>query len=808
MNKTIIINNVSKYIKFKNYYSSSSTILKKKTSEIYKIKGLDIKDRKELYSLNNDSIKKKLNQLKDETNQLLKERGEELMKDLSKTLNLTSDNLKYNITKSPFTLRAYLLAANQGISFYHHELRKQINPTDDYERQKRKDLVYKLQSQEIDSLTSGGANKKKSPFLEDNNNKKSMSIEREMEIIREQQQEQQHFDQQMSNSTKWEMSQLEIQPRIDTFRQDELFVSFNPYESMSTNSQSYQLVSRLSKFVWNKELTNWEMFSSSKLNQLIPQLQLHILDKINLNNDNDNDNSIIINQFLESIKFISNEINSTDLNIFKTLNSSNNNNNSSENIIEVENGGDFKKIINNSIVDSLIYMKGHHFRITSDPFILFFQQLKENQDYFTSNEDYKQFLEKLLDTLLFETIEFDPTSTTTINGNRQFEYKLKLDLLQREAFRQFKVYQVFNTSPDAKRHEESDLRKLAHLCKTLQKRSTSDFIQESKKYLSPQILSNGLLNSNKLLVATSSSNELNQSKTSISISQLTDGLHSCIPATMSLLEFSIKNSSKDNILFDTFDGKLKNINSLDDLITKFANSKYIYLRESLSQRFSMFIQSSNNTTDNNTTTDTNDNDIIIGLNNPIYKLLIDLEDKVLELSQNNFEENPIENWIGCLSIELGDEDDNIEYKDTDQFNVIASQNFNLVRINNQMLAQLHKTFSEDLDFQIEELELMIKNKKILEREIKAHNEKISKIIKDSRDSTTPTFYFIGIQDDQVYTLEIPNEWEPVWNLLKSYPNGLLLKDFIDKQTFVTKEAFLSTLTDLNKYGVVGLFPKN
>ncbi|KAN0036876.1 hypothetical protein ACTFIV_002196 [Dictyostelium citrinum] len=793
MNKTIIINNVSKYISFKNYYSSATT-LKKTNNEIYKIKGLDIRDRKELYSLDNESIKKKLNQLKDDTNLLLKEKGDELIRDLSKSLNLTSDNLKSNVTKSPFTLRAYLLAANQGISFYHHELRKQINPTDDYERQKRKDLVYKLQSQEIDSITNSNKKKSSSSSSSSEDNKKSMSLEREMEIVREQQQEQQHFDQQLSTNTKWEMGQLEIQPSIDTFRQDELFVSFNPYEPMSTNSQSYQLVSRLSKFVWNEDITKWEMFSSSKLNQLIPQLQLHILDKISL--DNGKNDSIIINQFLDSIQFISNEINSTDLKIFKNLNDGSS---SSSKEIEnsVENGGNFKKIINNSIVDSLIYMKGHHFRVTSEPFILFFQQLKENQDYFSSLEEYKQFLEKLLDTILFETIEFDPTTTTTSN-NRQFEYKLKLDLLQREAFRQFKVYQVYNTSPEPKRHEEADFRKLTHLCKTLQKRSTIDFIQESKKYLSPQILSNGIINSNKLLA----SNESNQqSKTSISISQLSDGLHSCIPATMSLLEFSIKNSSKDNILFDTPDGKLKDINNLDDLIIKFANSKYIYLRESLSQRFSMFIQSSTNNNNNN-----NDNDSIIGLNNLIYKYLINLEDKVLELSQNNFEENPIENWIGNLSIELDDDDDSLEYKETDRFNIIASQNYNLVRINNQLLAQLHKTFSEDLDFQVEELELTIKNKKVLEREIKAHNDKISKLIKDSRDSTSPTFYFIGIQDDQVYTLEIPDEWEPVWNLLKSYPNGLLLKDFIDKQTFVTKELFLSTLTDLNKYGVVGLFP--
>ncbi|KAK5577736.1 hypothetical protein RB653_002683 [Dictyostelium firmibasis] len=798
MNKTIIVNKASKFIISKNYYSST---IKKKSGDTYKIRGLDIKDRKELYSLDNESIKKKLNQLKDEAKQLLNERGDELISDLSKTLNLTSDNLKLNITKSPFTLRAYLLAANQGISFYHHELRKQINPTDDYERQKRKDLVYKLQNQEIESLAGGGSGSKsyKKKSIEE---KKSMSIEREMEIIREQQQEQQHFDQQISVSTKWNMGQLEIQPSIDTFQQDELFISFNPYESTTTNSQSYQLVSRLSKFHWKEHITKWEMFSSSKLNQLIPQLQLHILDKISLTN-NQHDDSIVINQFLDSIQFISNEINSVDLKNFKTLNdhqnNNSNNNNSSSSLpklkIEnsIENGGDFKNIINNSIVDSLIYMKGHHFRITSEPFILFFQQLKENQDYFSSLSQYKQFLEKLLDTLLFETIEYDPTSLNHSN-NRQLEYKLKLDLLQREAFRQFKVYHVYNTCPEPKRHEEADLRKLTHLCKTLQKRSTIDFIQESKKYLSPHILSNGIINSNQLLSGenTTQASTSTIAKTSISVPQLSEGLHTCIPATMSLLEFSIKNSSKENVLFDTQDGKLKDINDLNDLITKFANSKYMYSRESLSQRFSMFIQSS---------------DDIVGLSNPVYKLLIDLEDRVLELSQNDFEENPIENWIGNLSIELDDEDDDLEYQDTDQFNIVASQNYNLVKIDNRMLSQLHKTFSEDLDFQIEELELTIKNKKVLEREIKVHNDKISKLIKDSRDSTSPTLYFIGIQDNQVYTLEISNEWEPVWNLLKSYPNGLLLKDFIDKQTFVAKELFLSTLPDLNKYGVVGLFPK-
>ncbi|EGC33379.1 hypothetical protein DICPUDRAFT_36779 [Dictyostelium purpureum] len=737
----------------------------------YTVKGLNIKNRNELLNLTNEQLSNSLINLKNETDTLLKERPE-ILKDLSKFLNLNENTFKKSDnTISPFTLRCYLLAANQGITFYHHELRKHVTPYDDYERMKRKELVDKLSNDEINNSKKSG--------------NKGISMEREMEIVREQQEEQKHFESEVAKSTQWSNGQLTIQPISDSFYQDDVFASFNPYEPIETNSQIFQVTNRLSKFYWREDITKWDMFIGSKMNQIIPQFQYHILENIFKNIDSSKGMEIASQQLKDSIQFILNEINIVDTELFKKLNSQLKESSiqQSFDFSKANNEVDFKKIINNSIIDGLIYMKSHHYRVTSDPFITFFNILKENIDYFSSLEKYKEFLEKLLDTILFETIVFDPNARLL-----EREYKVKLDILSREANRQFKVYYNYNTSPDPERFEESDLRKLSHLCKAVQKKNTTDFIQESKRNLSKEVLSNGI---KSLLPFPNQQNPLSQiNGTTLSVTQLLEGLYSCIPSTLALLDYSITNSSKENNLFNTSSGKLEGITSVDDIVDRFSKSKHISNRASLPKRFLDFIENE--------------------LNVPsIYRLLIDLEEKIIDLTSQETISNqvsPLENWVGGMSIEL---EDNLEEDDAASFNIIPSNNFKLYKINNHLLSQLHKTFSEDIDLQIQDMEMTTRNKKIFEKQLKQFKDNISKLIIDSINSNEPTLYFIGIQDDQVYTMEIQNEWESIWNTLLNYPNGISLNEFLSIIYSNKKidQSFFSTLTDLNKFGIVGLFPK-
>eukprot|EP01132_Coremiostelium_polycephalum_P005157 gene5157-6418_t len=703
-----------------------------------------------LLSMGEDKLGELMTKITNETQSVI-ESNPELVGELSRHLNIPESTIINTTRSSPFGLRAAILAVNQGISFYHHELRKVITPLDDYERLKRKEMAEKIENEKLKAeLRPSGKSTKTKNIHKDGvsgekiDQKKSMSIIREMEIVKEQQEEASRFEQLKQNSSQWDMGELIIQPSVDSFLTDDVFARFQPSHyndgSATNNPYLYQILQKMSKFFWNENQTHYEMLTGTLLNKIIPKMFCSDVGDIS--------------NFKQRLRELDLELTAGDLEI---LNHLNNNRHDPE------------------TQKSLHYVRGHFKRVISPPLSTVLSSLNPETYHLSSIQEYRSYLEQLLDSLLFDTVSYSGASSKLIPAQR--DQRLKLDLLLMEANRQYMVYHIYQTSPDEK-YAQSDLRKLGHLVQCLKKKTSTDFFSEAARYLNPTIFANGIVNTGSSLI---------KSPETIPTQQLYEGLFSCIPSTIYLLEFAIKHQifNQETFPFET----------IDQLILNFSQSKIFFRDLPLSSRFQQYLLQPK-----------------FGLS-IFYKDLIEFEQIITDLTINQ----DFDHWSSDLSIELEEE---LEDNQLKLFIIFPTAFYKLVKFNNGFISRAHKAFSEDLDASEQEMGIFSKNKKIFEREIKERNDSLIEMIKDGEKSNEPSVYIVGIFEENCYHFEISPEWEHIWNQLEQHKNGICLKQFkdkIDQQLGTTgkdkktgkydMKKFLTTLTELNKYGAIGLVPK-
>ncbi|KAF2077274.1 hypothetical protein CYY_001398 [Polysphondylium violaceum] len=740
-NSTIYINHCCavKSSCLRRSYSGSSKVV---------FKGIQT-SRDDIKHLKDNEIVQLIREFTNDTKKTLAD-NPDIVNQLSKSINLPRDEI---IQMSPFSLRSAIVASNQGVSFYHQETRRHITPRDDYERQKRIDLIEKINKQELENeLKKQQQQNKKDSNNVDSNKKKSISLERELQIQMEQKQEQQHFDQVMEEATQWSLGRLSIQESIN-YLFDDLYASYNPNEPIS--SVNHQIIQRLSKFYYNENAGKWEMFKGTKISQSLALLSNNILNNLyTIENNQHIDNNQLSPLLKNSITFFENELNLSNMDIIKLLNGQEIQQLQTTNLISND-------IIQQSNIDILNYIKQHTSRLLSTPFNNVFQSFKVNQDYFNDIDKYQQYILDLFDQLLFKDISLN------VNNQQEKEQKFKLDLIHREALRQYLVYNYYGTCPEPEKHQETDTRRLGHLIKTLSKKSSDEYFVEVKKYLNSNILENGIASNSNIVNNTTS------------IDQIKDGLYSSVSSTIGLLDFIIQHKLMPN--------QLSKFNDLDSLFKDFSLSKYMFNRSLISTRFQEYLI----------------NQIQLP---PLFKQIIELEEKILQLMEND---DGNDDWIGELSIEL---DQVLQPNETDQFIIIPSPSYQLYKTSNHHLLELHKTFSEDIDAKIQEMAIFNKNKKLYERQVKELNDQLIKLITNANENDQQQeqfLMFVGMFEGEVYTLEISKEWESIWNNLLKHRNGISLDQFIQEQGFSDKQIknLLTTLLDLNKLGVIGLLPK-
>ncbi|KYQ88539.1 tortoise [Tieghemostelium lacteum] len=678
---------------------------------------------------NTVDIYKLQRQQDDEINQFKTTPNNALLSKISKNLNLPVDNV---VSLSPIRFKISTMIMNQGVSVYHHELRKVITPHDDYERAKRRELVEKIEAEQMKkdmkSNEKGDGNK--------GGGKKLMSMEKEFELVREQEREQSHFNQLLeSQSPQWNaIGQLQI-PKEDAFYYDDLFVGFCPYSSDGNKddpmSLLYQMLTRLSKFYWHKNQTKYEMFFTLKLNQMFINYFMQ-------------DETLIYNP-QEISKFIELFENCNDQSVLNEL-------------IQHPESVENQEIVN--------YVKMNFGRLSSENYSVIFETLfRDGKDYFSSVESYKQHLLSLFNEILFSATAMLPETII----NKEKELKEKWDLLLLEANRQFKVYSCFGTSPEPEKSLATDQRKLLHLVKTCQKKSTLDFIQECKRNLHQSLFSNGLMNSS-----------LTNRELSVSIKQITDGLQTSISTSYTMLEFVFQNSGEISLKWD-------------DFIVGFINSPMIFSSQPLAERFMQYLKSRLGGDGNSTY----EQGIV-----KLFQEMVQLEHTLFKLQQSYNDDYIIngDKLLQELSIELQEELQEEDYK---KFLVYPSSNYKMVQLDCHLLAPLHKSFSQDLDVEQQEMEIYIRNKKIYERELKTRNEKLVKLVSDAVSTQQKTCYFIGVFEDQAYTVEISENWMDIWYKLKAHPSPIPLLEFLNSN-LTSQDTIKNTLFDLNKFGILYL----
>ncbi|EFA83228.1 tortoise [Heterostelium album PN500] len=666
-----------------------------------------------------------------------KEHLDEIEK-ISKFLNIPLAD----VVSSPFNLRSSILAMNAGVSFSHHELRKVITPMDDYERLKRKE---QLERQSKSPTRSRG-----------------MTASTEQELAVKAEQDERTCQELMKTAPQWVMGELEM-PKYSSFHQEDQLATYNP--AHVSKWTAHEMIHRWCRFYWCSDQTKYQMYLGAKLNELLPVIHWHALELLDWSDDaNVKD---VAKRIKGAISYFNGELELLEQEIFKGLNSLDKHGVEADDLMHHPTAVlDWSQL--NSVTDTMLYVKSHHSRLQSEPFVTVLEALSKingnQQQYFIDTiRGYRAYIEKCFDQLLFDTLELDTKLSLQNRDNR-----LKVDLLMREANRQFQVYYQYGMSGD--KSAASDLSRLEHLCRSLQKKPTKEFMLEAKNYLNPSMLANGF--------------NINQDPKAelLSSKQVHEGLISCIPATATMIEYCIERK----LLM------LPNIQSMDELILHFSNSTFFYQRKSISNRFNQFL---------NSLTDT----LPI-----IFKHLIDFENLIVQQTKDS-----MDYWIEELSVSIDEELDSDEMA---LFTFIPSRSYRIIEINHSLLSQLHKTFSEDIDAKIQELEVSYNNKKIIEREIQKLHDGLEKLVSQSFNQEIydhPTIYLVGLFDGQFYSLDMLFEWKKIWNFLKSNENGLKYNDlkshsiklFEESGKKFNEKEFISTLLELNQYGAVGMFPE-
>ncbi|EGG24187.1 hypothetical protein DFA_06334 [Cavenderia fasciculata] len=708
------------------------------------------------------------------------------------------------VNASPFTLRAMALAMNSGVSFTHHESRRVMSPNEDYEHLKRKDRVAKIQEQQDQDNQQ-----KQKQSLNSNSNKKKQILSKEasgdQELVKRMEEEERIFKEYMEQSSRWVDGELEM-PQYASFHQEDQFASYNP--AHIDKWTPHEAIHRWCRFYWREDMTKWDMYIGCKLNEIIPVLHWHSLDEIlrNSNWTTEQDERTLLRSARQTarllqgaIGYFNSELDIIEREIFKGLNTllekqqqidnnENNKSNNNNNIKLPEHVKDWKEL--NSVTDTMIYVQSHYPRITTDPFNLVMEALKSGRDYIASIKGYRAFIEERWDDLLFKTVTVDTAAALNERDNRA-----KIDLLMREANRQFQVYYTYAMSGD--QQARADQRKLSHLCTSFKKKTSIDFLTDCKSNLHANMFETGLMihpinnpSHNTIIENTNQMAKL----VGLSSDQILEGLYTVIPGTIGLINYILNH----NLLADTILNQ-----PIDNLLTQFSKSKYFYTRDKLSNRFIQFLYNNNNGNNNNTLPN-------------LFKHLIEYEMNIIEL-------NLKDEWIEELSV-IVDADEEIGEKDMENFTIMPSRAFKLFVPANPYLSEIHKTFAgeQDIDEQIQELEFTINNQKILDREIKKRHSVFQHLIKsaidyDQLDQSTKKqlekLHLIGTFENQFYSLDLIPMWKEIWPQLESqYRHGI---KYSDLKTIVSlyhvrrcepfdpkDQSLKQSILDLSQYGAV------
>ncbi|GAM26390.1 hypothetical protein SAMD00019534_095650 [Acytostelium subglobosum LB1] len=673
------------------------------------------------------------------------------------------------VTASPFTLRAAALAFNSGVTFNHHELRKVITPMDDYERLKRKEQAERITEKLSQQLHTG----KKQQTPQVNNKKgassnKGMSESTEQQIVQRAEQDETTCSALMKTAPKWMLGELEM-PKYSAFHQEDQMATYNP--SHTSKWTPHELIHRWCKFYWSDGQTKWEMYLGAKLNELIPVVHWHALDEVLRVKSPQQWMQMDSTQQLQAaeqaaamikgaITYFESELELLDQEIFKGLNSLTKHGINNEYHHEATTKDDavlpWDQL--NSVTDTMLYVKSHYGRMQCEPFMAVLTSLEEDTDYIASIGEYRKFIEQRLDQLLFH-----PVAVSDKSAVANLEHRTKVDLLLREANRQFQVYYQYGMTGD--KEAASDLSKLQHLCRTFKRVITSDFMQEVRHYLNPAMIANGLPS----LVPKSET---------LTVRQVYEGLISCVPATSTMLEYCIERGLLE----------IPGVKTMDGLVEQFTRSIYFYQRLPLYTRLQQFLDAQS---------------IKVPI---IFKLLIDLEEMIVVQTKKL-----TDHWIEELSVYV---DEELTGEEMESFTILPSRSFQMIKTNHNQLSEVHRVFSEDIDAKVQEMEATINNKKILERELAKYHEGIEQLVQKSFDPKQyqhETMYLVGIFEGQMYALEMPMAWENIWNVLQKNNNGLKYADLrraaSADQSKLDEKSLIATLLDLNQYGAIGLFPK-
>eukprot|EP01133_Synstelium_polycarpum_P015955 gene15955-18969_t len=674
------------------------------------------------------------------------------------------------VSCSPFSLRASVLAVNSGVVFAHHELRKAITPMDDYERLKRKELAEKMASRapqltkkQITAMSkSGGGSGGEAKKI-------GMSSSTEQELLARVEQDETRCAELMAIAPRWTLGELEM-PKYESFAQDDMHATYNPGHIAKWTA--HELIHRWCRFYWREGMTKWEMYLGAKLNELLPVVHWHALDEVMRNPQwlvDDQDATQAASFLKSALTFFDKELDLLESEIFKGLNSLANKPIAED--TSIMHGGHHQALPDSvlewseldSVTDTIMYVRAHHPRVASDPFVTAIGSLREGKDYVSTIKEYRVLIEARLDQLLFGVVQLDEKSAAT-----QREHRTKADLVMREANRQYQVY--YNYAMSSEKSAESDLRRLAHLGRTLQKKTTSDFLAEAGNYLSPAMLATGLAGSDA----------------NLSFTQLHEGMDSCIPATTSLLDYCLEH---ELITFPESTG----ITSLETLIAAFGRSSALLERAPLPTRFMTFLRQ------------------VKPLIPEVFGQLVAFEEVIIARSKQP------DYWVEELSVDV---DEDLDEKDLDTFTLIASKSYEMIRSRHCFLSQLHKTFSKDISAEVQEMEVSINNKKILERELAKYHGEIRGLVEQSFDSAqydVETIYLAGLFDGQFYALDMLPYWADIWSMLISHQNGVSFKDFkssarsllerLHPTVKFDRKLFNNTVLQLNQYGALGMFPQ-